>query len=102
MASIKSKSHQPQPGAIKARRQPYREQKRHKVQTHSHEENQHNVQLETIRAKMLDVVQPQEVERWLTTPKKFLNGRTPLQAIEDGEGERILSLWIGLEEGLPL
>ncbi len=65
-----------------------------KVQTQS--------ELETIRAKMLEVVQPEEVERWLTTPKKFLNGRTPLQAIEDGEGQRILGYWVRIEEGIPL
>ncbi len=58
-------------------------------------------ELEIIREKLLNIVQPQEAERWLTTPKKFLNGRTPLQAIEDGEGERLIRRLIMLEEGIP-
>jgi uncharacterized protein (DUF2384 family) len=59
-------------------------------------------ELEIIREKLLNIVQPQEAERWLTTPKKFLNGRTPLQAIEDGEGERLIRQIGRIEEGIPL
>jgi uncharacterized protein (DUF2384 family) len=59
-------------------------------------------ELEIIREKLLNIVQLQEAERWLTTPQKFLNGRTPLQAIEDGEGERLIRSIGRIEEGIPL
>jgi hypothetical protein len=44
-------------------------------------------ELETIRAKMLEVVQPEEVERWLTTPKKFLNGARRCKRLKMGKGK---------------
>lgn len=55
-----------------------------------------------VREKLLAIVEVREAEEWLITPKRFLGGRTPLQAIEDGEADRLIRRIGLLEHGIPL
>jgi hypothetical protein len=55
--------------------------------------------LERIREEAPQVIKPEAVDRWLMTPQRFLGGRTPLQAIEQGNGDLVYATLVALKEG---
>ena len=50
----------------------------------------HHQDAERASAAAADVMGVANVEAWLTVPTTTLDGRTPLQAIMDGEVERVI------------
>jgi uncharacterized protein (DUF2384 family) len=52
-----------------------------------------------IRDEAHKVFKPEAVDRWLTTPKKFLQGRIPIEAVQQGEGDLIYAKLVALKEG---
>lgn len=56
--------------------------------------------LNAIRDSMKAQLEEDEIKRWLHTPNPKFRGRTPAQAMLKGEVQRILGLFIRLEEGL--
>ncbi len=52
-----------------------------------------------IREEAQKVFKPEAVDRWLTTPKRFLQGRTPIEAIRQGDGDLVYATLVALKEG---
>jgi hypothetical protein len=42
-----------------------------------------------------------EIDRWLHAPNGTLDGKTPVEAIADGQAYRILQILIHIEQGIP-
>jgi len=55
--------------------------------------------LAQVREKLHSLVMPEEVERWLHARLRILNGRRPIDLIQNGESDRVLEVLACLEEG---
>jgi hypothetical protein len=53
-----------------------------------------------IKASLEALFQPDEIKRWLRTPNPRFNRRTPVQAMIEGQMNRIWLTLIRLEEGI--
>ena len=57
-------------------------------------------QLEQVHQILLGLLTPKGIKHWLHTPKAFLKGRTPVEAIVQGELNPVLEQLIRVEEGI--
>jgi Protein of unknown function (DUF2384) len=57
--------------------------------------------LRAIKESLVDLFEPDEIARWLRAPNQMFDGKTPLEAMADGQTRRIRRLLIRLEEGIP-
>jgi tetratricopeptide (TPR) repeat protein len=57
--------------------------------------------LQQIKQSLEALFSTEEIWRWLRTPKDFLNGRTPVDMIIEGQSYRVLDALVRLEEGIP-
>ena len=57
-------------------------------------------QLEQVHQILLSLLTPKGIKHWLYTPKVFLDGRTPVEAIVQGEVNHVLEQLIRIEEGI--
>jgi uncharacterized protein (DUF2384 family) len=55
-----------------------------------------------IRVALADWYTADEVETWLASPQSLLGGKTAMQLIEAGEGEKVLRLIAQLNDGVYL
>ena len=53
-----------------------------------------------IKARLRNLVQEAEVERWLNAPNTMLSGMSPYDAIVRGQTERVSEILVRLEEGI--
>jgi integration host factor subunit beta len=56
--------------------------------------------LTQVREKLNSLVMPEEAERWLHAKLRILNGRRPIDLIQNGESNRIMEILVRLEEGI--
>lgn len=56
--------------------------------------------LRSIKESLEALFKPEEIRRWLHTPKSMFAGRTPIEIIVKGESDRILEILARLEEGI--
>lgn len=65
--------------------------------------NSHNVykNLQHIKQSLEGLFGPEEIKRWLHTPKAFLHGKSPIEMIIEGHPSRVLDALVRLEEGIP-
>lgn len=57
-------------------------------------------QLEQVHQILRSLLTPKGIKPWLYTPKAFLEGRTPVEAIVQGELNHVLEQLIRIEEGI--
>lgn len=57
-------------------------------------------QLEQVHQILLSLLTPKGIKHWLHTPKAFLDGKTPVEAIVQGELNHVLEQLIRIEEGI--
>lgn len=55
---------------------------------------------ERFRARLGEIVEPQEIARWLDTPNDAFGGLKPLEVIERGEIDRLWNMIFYLESGI--
>jgi transcriptional regulator with XRE-family HTH domain len=56
--------------------------------------------LADIQVRLVNLIRPDYIGRWLRIQVPALGGVSPLEAIERGQAERVYRLLMGLEEGL--
>src|SRR5438132_2514509 len=55
---------------------------------------------ERFQARLAEVVQPEEIPRWLETPNDAFGGLKPLEVIERGEIDRLWNMIFYLDSGV--
>jgi hypothetical protein len=53
-------------------------------------------------AALAEVVRPESIAPWLTSPNPTFGGRTPVEVLRRGESDRIRELIYHLESGMPV
>jgi len=56
--------------------------------------------LRSIKESLEDLFEQDEIDRWLHAPNQMFDGKTPVDAMVEGQTYRILQLLIRLEEGI--
>lgn len=46
--------------------------------------------MRAVKDALAEIIQPDAIEPWLNTPNAKFNGRTPKQAVEEGEADQII------------
>lgn len=57
--------------------------------------------LRAIRESLVDSFEQEEIDRWLHSPNAMFDGKTPLEAISEGQAQRVRQLLVRIEEGIP-
>jgi hypothetical protein len=57
-------------------------------------------ELEYVRAAAARVYTPEGVEVWMDAPNRMLDGATPRQCVDAGDGGKVLGLIAALAEGV--
>lgn len=53
-----------------------------------------------MRARLMEIVQEHEADRWLSAPNPLLDGLSPRDAIVRGQTEQVSETLVRLEEGI--
>lgn len=72
-----------------------------KGKTHSNSVRRALVEMDRLLDSLARLMRPQDVGRWLKEPNSALDGSSPVQVIERGQGDRIWRLLYFLESGEP-
>jgi Protein of unknown function (DUF2384) len=72
-----------------------------KGKTHSSSVKRALVEMDRLLDTLARLMKPQDVGRWLKEPNPALDGSSPVQVIERGQGDRIWRLLYFLESGEP-
>ncbi|OGZ61474.1 MAG: hypothetical protein A2932_01725 [Candidatus Spechtbacteria bacterium RIFCSPLOWO2_01_FULL_46_10] len=64
--------------------------------------DEHKQDIAQVKKAISDIVAHEDIEIWMHTPNKFLEGFTPSMCLEDGEVERVLNLIKASEDGTTL
>lgn len=72
-----------------------------KGKTHSSSVRRALVEMDRLLDSLARLMQPKDVGRWLKEPNSALDGSSPVQVIERGQGDRIWRLLYFLESGEP-
>ncbi len=72
-----------------------------KGKTHSNSVRRALVEMDRLLDSLARLMKPQDVGRWLKEPNSALDGSSPVQVIERGQGDRIWRLLYFLESGEP-
>lgn len=59
-----------------------------------------NQGIERFQQKLAEVIQAEEIPRWLETPNEAFDGLKPLEVIERGEIDRLWNMIYYLESGV--
>jgi hypothetical protein len=57
--------------------------------------------LHAILESLTDLFEREETDRWLHSPNEMFDGKTPLEAIAEGQARRVHQLLVRIEEGIP-
>jgi hypothetical protein len=58
-------------------------------------------ELRAIRDSLEDLFEHEEIDRWLHSPNETFDGKTPLEALGEGQRRRVHQLLVRIEEGIP-
>lgn len=53
-----------------------------------------------VRASAAELFEPEGVDIWWVYPNRILSGRTPQQAVAEGDADSVLALLEGLKDGV--
>lgn len=61
----------------------------------------HQIKLRRIFEALAEVIEPEAIGQWMTTPNEAFDGLKPLEVIERGEVDRIWQMLFLLRSGVP-